>query len=237
MEPQYDIEQWAAATKIGRHIFNHNYRMTGHELRGWELVKSVVMQDEHDINEKVYMWQKKSSEGQQLVRISVAELNHWRNAQIRLSAELHHNMQPDIPKGTGKLAKIGDVNFVGKKQGSNVVAMIDFTRGNLSISVSSVGEKTVDVSKMASTLDNLFSQPPDKTEIEKGRIAVLSPRSLQVKEAETTTLIENMSKPVARGGWLKIIAPDGELSKEDDTLAYVSSKPGRKKIGKYILNQ
>ena len=62
MEPQYDVEQWAAETTLGRHIFNYNYRMTGSELRGWELLKTVSMQIEPGITEQVYMWQKKGRE-------------------------------------------------------------------------------------------------------------------------------------------------------------------------------
>jgi hypothetical protein len=237
MESQHDIEQWAAETDLGRHIFNYNFRMTGNELRGWELLKTVNLQSEPGVTERVYMWQKKKSEGQQLVRISIAELPSWWNAQGQLSNELDHSMRPDIPRGTGKLANTGDINFIGKPPESKVVASMLFTRGNLSVSISSAGEKSVDVSKIAALLDHMFSEPPDKADVEKGTVAALSPKSLQVRENEAFTVIETIPEPVARGGWLKVIAPDGELRREDDALVYVSPKSGRKRIGKYLMVQ
>lgn len=46
-----------------------------------------------------------------------------------------------------------------------------------------------------------------------------------------------MLKSVYRGGWLSIIALDGELCKEDDTLINVSPKSDRKKVEKYVVIQ
>ena len=45
-EPRYDLDAWAAATDLGRRLFNYNYRMTGREIRGFELVNTVDMQRE-----------------------------------------------------------------------------------------------------------------------------------------------------------------------------------------------
>lgn len=235
MESEYNIEQWATETTLGRGVFNHNYRMIGNELRGWELLNSVVMQNESGITEKVYMWQKKGSEGQQLIRIGIAELNSWNNAQNQLRNELQHSMRADIPRGTGKLADTGDVNFVAKEAKSRTIARLIFTRGNLTVSLASVGEKPVDVSKFAKALDTLFTEPPDASEVESGLVKELGPKTLQAKEKETVSIIEKIDEPVALGEWLKIIAPDGELKLEDKNLVYVSTKAGRKRIGKYLV--
>ena len=93
-------KEWAAETTIGRHICNSNYRMVGNEFRGWKLVKTVIMHKAPELTEKIYMWQKKGSEGHQLARISVAELPDWQSAQTQLDEALRHRMRSDIPRGT-----------------------------------------------------------------------------------------------------------------------------------------
>lgn len=234
MESKYDIEQWATETTLGRRVYNHNYRMIGNELRGWELVNSIVMQKESGITEKVYVWQKNGSEGEKLIRISIAELTDWINAQNQLRNELRHSMRPDIPRGTGKIAETGDVNFIGKEAKSKTIAQLLFTRGNLAVSLASVGKKTVDVSKFAKLLDTLFSQPPETSEVETGLVKEVGPKTVQAKEAETLSVIEKIDEPIAHGEWLKVIAPDGELKLQDNALVYESKKAGRKRIGKYV---
>lgn len=235
MDAQYNIEEWAAATTLGRHIFNYNYRMVGNELKGWELVNSVLMENEPGVTEKVYIWQKKGSDAHASIRVSIIERHHWRDAQNQLHDQLWHSMRPNIPKGTGKLGKIGDINFIGQE--SDVVAAILFTRGNISVSVSSVGDKLVDVSSVAKILDHNFSEPPKEEEIKEKRAGIILPRSLQVKEKESATVVEKLPEPTARSGWLKIIAPDGELRRQDDALVYVPATTGKKKIGKYVVMQ
>lgn len=237
MESKYDIEQWATETTLGRRVYNHNYRMIGNELRGWELVNNIVMQKESGITEKVFVWQKNGSEGGKLIRISIAELTDWINAQNQLRNELRHSMRPDIPRGTGKIAETGDVNFIGKEAKSKTIAQLLFTRGNLAVSLASVGKKTVDVSKFAKLLDTLFSQPPETSEVETGLVKEVGPKTVQAKAAETINIIEKIDEPIAHGEWLKVIAPDGELKLQDNALVYESKKAGRKRIGKYVTQR
>ena len=232
---QYDIEKWAAATTRGRHVFNHNYRMLGNELRGWELVNAVTMEPEPGVQEQVYLWQKQGGSGEELLRISLVERSSWRNAQQQLRGQLYHSMRADIPRAAGKLAKLGDVSFVGQDPETKGIALVAFTRGNMYVSVSSVGDILVDVSNVARKLDRTFNEPPKDAEIKKGQAEDTSPESLKVKARESTTVLEQLPVRAARGRWLKIIAPDGELRREDDNLIYVSSKAGKKKIAAYAV--
>ena len=144
-------------------------------------------------------------------------------------------MRPDIPRGTGKLAGIGDVNFVGQEKDSNIVTMFTFTRGNLFVSIASVGDEPVDVSKMAKKLDGSFSEPPTEATIKRGRANDVSQKPLSVKKGKKRTVVKELPKPVGRSGWLKIIAPDGELSRDGDEVVYVSPSGGRKEIKQYLV--
>ena len=50
-------------------------------------------------------------------------------------------------------------------------------------------------------------------------------------------MIERLPEQAPQGQWIKIIAPDGELSREADNLVYNVSKSGRKKIETYVVLQ
>ena len=43
MEPHYDTKHGLSETNIGRRIFNYNFRMQGHEMEGWQMLKAVPM--------------------------------------------------------------------------------------------------------------------------------------------------------------------------------------------------
>jgi hypothetical protein len=57
-----------------------------------------------------------------------------------------------------------------------------------------------------------------------------------VKAGEAHVLIESLSKAAPRGAWLKVISPDGELSKKGDTLLYVAAQGGKKRIATFVVS-
>jgi hypothetical protein len=232
-ESAYRIEEWAAGTTVGRRIFNYNFRMTDTALKGWDLVNSVEAESEPGLTEKIYIWEKAGSKGKTVVRVGISEHNDWHLAQAQLQRHLMQSMRPNIPRGSGKLAKTGDVIYAGQPKDSKVVAATFFTRGNVAITVSSVGETTIDISNIARMLDQALSEPPLKQEIKKGLAEELVPRPFKAKKGETVRIIDRLPEPVSRSGWLKIIAPDGELRREDDSVIYVSPQAGEKKVGQY----
>ncbi|WP_239287865.1 hypothetical protein [Candidatus Nitrotoga sp. 1052] len=59
---------------------------------------------------------------------------------------------------------------------------------------------------------------------------------LKVKKGQMTTLIERLPERETTG-WHKLIAPDGELKREDDAVVYVSASAGKKKIERYQVAQ
>lgn len=235
--PRYDLDAWAEKTDLGRRVFNYNYRMTGNEIRGWALVNTADMASEPGLNERVYMWEKKGSEGRQVMRIAIAEADAWRRAQADLQNRLVYSMRRDIPGGKGKLAKVGDVRFTAAPEDSETVAATYFVRGNLSISIASVGTDPTDVSAVAANLDRTFSEPPKQRELDDKRAEERSPKPLKVQQQECVQLLEHLPEPLLRNGWLKVIAPDGEVVREGDELVYRSPKGGTKKIKEFVVIQ
>jgi hypothetical protein len=227
MQSSFDSEQWAVGTTRGRHVFNYCYRMLGRELTGWVLLKAVSMEQTRELSEDVYLWQSKKDPSRETIRVSIAELDDWRLAQRRLLTTLTHCMRPNIPRGTGAIGEVGDVNFVGRDPQSDAPAAIFFTRGNVCLAVNSVGSLSTDVSKIARSVDRALSEPPVKTRTR------IQKRVLVVKPEQSYPLIKNLRKAAPRGGWLKVIAPDGELARKGNSLIYASPHGGKKEIGIY----
>jgi hypothetical protein len=224
-----EVEEWSAETADGRRIFNAGFRMRGDEVRGWRQVKVVPMESLHGEGELAYIWQGGNEAGRELLRLGVAELANWRLAQERLREELGMSMHADIPRGTGSLRRLGDINFVGRDPESDLAAAITFSRGNVWISVRSVGDRTVDVGRVAERLDRALSRPPTQADIAKQRVEARSLDRTARKAGEEQRIIDSLVED-ARGGWLKVLASDGELRQEGDTLIHVSAVAGRTRI-------
>ena len=229
MEPQYDQKAWEQETKLGRRLYIHNFGMTGTEFPGWELVKTSISSHSPEESEKIYMWKRKGSDKEELVQVRVIESSYWRNALQYHHNQLMHSMRPDIPRGKGKTASIGDIQHVGQAPTNETTAVI-FTRGNLQISISCVGLSPVDVTQLAKAMDNKLTKPPTKTEEKK--MVARREKSLKVKakKKEMTTLIEALPEPTPKSGWTRVLATEGEIRKEGDTLYIVDEKGGDRTV-------
>lgn len=226
---EYNEHEWEQETEIGRRLFIYNYAIVGKELPGWELVKVVVMQDDPGTKDKVYLWKKKNTE-KELVRMSIIETHYWRHAQQSLKDQLNNCMRPDIPRGSGKAGKIGDIVYIAGDRNSKEISTVFFTRGNLQITVKSVGEKTVDVVALTKKIDGRFVTPPTKTEQKRGEATVSEVTTVAATKSKPVVLFDTLPEPISRSGWTRISAPDGELRRHGDMLYWIPDKDGRKKI-------
>jgi len=229
MESNYDQKAWGQETKIGRRLYIHNFGMKGTEFAGWELVKTSIVSHSPDASEKIYMWKRKKSKGEELVQVRVIESNYWRHALQHHHDQLMHAMRPDIPRGKAKTASIGDIQHVGQAP-TNETAAVLFTRGNLQLSVRSVGQIPVDVTSLAKALDNRLTRPPTKTDEKKFAATRQKPLKVKAKKKKMTILIDTLPEPTPKSGWTRVLAEDGEIRKEGDTLFIVDEQGGDKKV-------
>ena len=230
MDSGYDTKQWAAKTDLGQRLFIYNFNMFGNEFSGWELVNSVITEIEPSVSQKIYIWKKTKAKDEQLVHVSIVERSYWQHAQLQLKNELKHCMRPDLPKGKGKTASLGDVRYIGDLPDSNQVAAVFFSRGNLQITIRSVGQSTVDVVKFAKAMDGRFVKPPTKAEEKSGFAKKIKPAKITAKKEVKTVVVDKLSKSVPRSGWLRAMSDDGELRRDDDTLNCIYQKGGKKEI-------
>lgn len=236
MDDHYNIEDWAAGTTRGRQIFNYRYRMFGNEIKGWKLIKVVPMQEGSDVTTNAYLWQSRHEPEHELLRVDITECRDWRQAHQSLHDYLMHCMRPDIPRGSRQLAQLGDVVFVGRAAQADIPGAAFFARGNVFVSVSSSGEKDIDVSDPAIRVDHTLSEPPLRRDVEKGKARAIKPKAVTTKADEAVVLIANLEKAAPRGEWLKIIVPDGEIASKDNTLTYVSAQGGTKAVEAYAIS-
>lgn len=234
MDSQYNKTEWEKATTLGRRLFVYNYMMKGNEFPAWELIKTAVMESEPGAKETIYMWKRKKSQKEELIQVSVFESSYWRHAQHHLMNQLNQCMRPSIPRGTGKTAGIGDVQYIGQTQKSKEIAVVFFSRGNLQVTVRSVGKKAVDVLNFVKKLDNRFTKPPTKAEKSARIVKPLKPGKVTVKKDKKAVLLEKLPEPVSRSGWIKVNVPEGELRRDGDVLYYTCEKAGQKNVK--ILN-
>jgi hypothetical protein len=234
MNTAYDLSEWERETTRGRHVFNYNFHLAGDEFKGWKLLKVVPLQGPGQLEEKVYLWQSQADDSREMVRISIVELPTWRLAQERLHKELGHTMRAGIPRASGKLAATGDISFVGRDPQSDVPAAISFARGNVHVSIASVGDRNVDVSDFAARLDRLLGEPATKADLSRGRVRARSPKTATIEAGTPHILIKNLPATAPHGQWLKVLAPDGELNRDGDALTYASQQPGKKPIATFL---
>ena len=229
MESKYNQTAWQQETELGRRLYIHNFGMQGIEFDGWELVNTTSESHSPDESEKVYMWKRKAGKGEGLVQVRVIETNNWRNALQYHHGRLMQSMRSDIPRGNGRTAGIGDIQHVGQAP-NNEVAVVVFTRGNLQISVSSVGLKLVDVTPLAKALDNRLTKSPTKTDEKKRTATLQKPLKVKTRKNEKTVLIDTLPEPIPSSGWTRVLASGGEIRKEGDTLYLVDEQGGDRTV-------
>ncbi|MGA9261937.1 MAG: hypothetical protein WBV95_08180 [Desulfobacterales bacterium] len=229
MESKYNQKAWEQETELGRRLYIHNFGMKGTEFAGWELIKTSFVSHSPDQSEKVHMWKRKASEGEELVQVRVIETNYWRHALQYHHGQLMHSMRSDIPRGKGKTAGIGDIQHVGQAP-TNDIEVVIFTRGNLQISVSSVGLNPIDVTPLAKALDNRLTKVPTKTDEKKLAATRQKPLKVKTKKKEKTVLIDKLPEPTPRSGWTRVLAAGGEIRKEGDTLYLVDEQGGDRTV-------
>jgi hypothetical protein len=192
------------------------------------------MPHEPGVEEILYIWELKKAGKGERVRVSVIESGYWRHSHQQLLKQLDQCMRPDMPFGKGKSAGIGDVQYVAQNQDDSQTTAVFFTRGNLRISVQSVGKHPVDVTSLAKRLDGRLVKPPGKGEEKRGAVSAMESVEINMASAETATLLEALPAATLSSGMTRIIVDEGELKREGDTLYCISAKAGAKRAE--ILN-
>jgi hypothetical protein len=202
--------------------------MVGDELAGWHLLKTLPMETSGGLRELVYVWEGPERAGRELLRIGTAELPDWRLAHERLAAS------PDTGRANESSGTVGDVAVVERDPETDLPVAVSFARGNAYVSVRSAGDRVIDVTAAAERLDETMRLPPEPSAVGGGAI---EERSLEVtsRHAGEERVIIDSIVLTAHGGWLKVVAPDGELRREGDSLIYVARSVGATRIRTFVV--
>jgi hypothetical protein len=129
---------------------------------------------------------------------------------------------------------VGDVALVERDPETDLPAAISFARGNAYISVRSAGDRVIDVTATAERLDRTMRLPPEPS-ADGG--ATIEERSVEVAsrhDGEELVIVDSIVL-TAHGGWLKVVAPDGELRREGDSLIYIARSVGPTRIRTFVV--
>lgn len=236
MDSHHDIEGWLASTAGKRQVFNFNYRMTGDELRGWQLVNAAVMEVRPGASERIYIWEKSGSHGKALLRVGLVELEDARTALLMLQDTLRHTMRPDLPAAPRSLARSADIAFANQAEGSRHVASVNFTLGNLAVTVASVGETEVDVSAVVTLLGKLLGAAPSTESLKQRTARRLFKEPAKAGSRGAGRLVEELPE-VEQGVWVKVLAPAGRLRREGRSLIYEASEGGAEQVEGFAVKQ
>ena len=234
MDSRYDLSEWAERTNLGRRILNIGYRLVSSDLKGWKLIKTVPMETNRSEGELAYVWVGNDDPDRSMIRVATAEFPDWGAAHERLLEDLRASMRSDIPPGTGELAALGDVNYVARDPETDVPASISFTRGNVMVTVRSVGDRTVAVGDVAVRIDRSLSRRPRRRQETRGQGKTVS-ITIGVRRAQDShVLFKSLDLAAPRGSWLQIIAPEGELRRENEAVIYTADSPGEMTIETFL---
>jgi hypothetical protein len=202
--------------------------MVGDELAGWHLLKTMPMETAGGLRELVYVWEGPEGAGRELLRIGTAELPDWRLAHERLAAP------PDNLGAIETRGSVGDIAVVERDPETDVPVAVSFARGNSYVSVRSAGDRVVDVTAAVERLDQSMRLPLELSGVDGARVEEGVLEVTSHEDGEERVIIESIVH-TAHGGWLKVLAPDGELRREGDSLIYVARSVGLTRIRTFVM--
>lgn len=236
METPKSIQETIARRPAGARVFNHNLRLSGVELPGWEIFRSAITETGKNPGSHAYFWKRRGNGERQVIRVDIAESANWRVSIAQLASDLAQRMNPEPIQATDGQAVLGDIQFAYREQGTDIVAAILFNSGNLRVALSSIGETTVDVSEAAKLLDSLIDKPAEKA-AKRSASGKASSQTTEVKPGSSIVLVENLFAGDFSAAWLKVVVPDGELDRVGSRLVYTPSEGGKKLIHTYLKAQ
>jgi hypothetical protein len=75
-----------------------------------------------------------------------------------------------------------------------------------------------------------LTKPPTKTEEKKMIASRQKPLKVKAKKKEMTALIDTLPEPTPKSGWTRVLAAEGEIRKEGDTLYIVDEQGGDREV-------
>lgn len=233
METPKSIQETIARSPAGARVFNHNLRLSGDELPGWEIFRSAITETGRHPSAHAYFWRRRGGGDRQVIRVDIAESENWRVSLTQLASDLAQRMNPEPILAAEGTAMLGDLQFSYREQVTDIVAATLFNSGNLRVALSSVGETTVDVSPAATLLDSLIGDPA-ASGAKRTASGKASSRVTEAKPGSPIVLVEDLFAGEFSAAWLKVVVPDGELQRDRNRLVYTPTEGGRKQIHTYL---
>lgn len=231
----YDIQKWSERTEVGKYIFIWKFFMSGKEIPGWTLVKTIPEQIHDDQRIYTYLWQKVEGDAEELIKIDIVESASWHQAHETLLELLGEHQAPQLPEAVSRKIELGDVAYVGL--GETVLYTI-FARANMVIRIHGGGMRGVSIVDIAKQVDELFFTKPELST--KGVIPEIESFSSERMVAKTNEIVTFNIKardPLDRPLWYKFMVNRGELFVRDEKVHFLSKTSGQPEIFLFAINE
>lgn len=142
---------------------------------------------------------------------------------------------PHLPEGKSRGIDVGDISFLSHDE---PISSILFARGNLVLSVRSVGSVDVAVDEFAQNVDYYLSEKPPPSDVEDTpEIEEFESERPRIRLHEKAALKIKVSDPLKRKLCYKFFSTGGKIIREKDTIFFYPLSVGKHEIESYVINE
>lgn len=231
----YNPENWAAQTSLGRKIFALGFHFLGREIPGMKLYETGSPYRLGDLLITEYYWQ--ADEGrEEAIKVDVIEAPDWTSAQKFLLTDLESRMALNIPEASRKEgAAVGDVAYTSFNGPTHSLI---FCRANLVIKLNNIGRKPIDLTKPAHAIDKFLSGEPRFPEKGIGpRITSFSLSSENTAEGRAVQIIIEGFDPLEKAVWYRLYAENGHFKRAGKQVEFSADTRGEQAISVHAFNE
>jgi hypothetical protein len=228
----YSFETWRGTNQLNEHLFVYNFYRHPPQFEGWELHQSQLLTAPGRPPAVISTWKQIGAAGSGLLRSELYECASRMKAHELLIERLAEFQSVDVVRQ--EPPPVGDVAFVGPGEGA-----VLFARANLLFFIANASPNQVPALPLAHQLDaELIARP----EVPAGGQQELSMRASSQAELQATTGRKQSVTPqvtqvtdLDKGVYYKIFSDKGEVSLEDDQLAFEAEETGSGQINVYTI--
>ncbi len=241
IKESYGFDSWAGSISGEEHEFIWNFFMNGRESPGWNLAESMDYGVEKERNMTRYLWKKekeekeKEKEKEMLILVDVIETPSLLDSHEAVIDFISECQAPHLPEGKSHGIDVGDISFLSHGE---PISSILFARGNLALSVRSVGSVDVAVDEFAQNVDYYLSEKPPPSDVEDTPgIEEFESECSCIRLHEKVALKIKVSDPLKGRLRYKFFSTGGKIIREKDTIFFYPFSVGKHEIESYVINE
>jgi hypothetical protein len=228
----YSFEDWRGANQLGEHLFIYNVYQHPPHFEGWELHQSQLLSAPGQPPAVISTWKQVEAPGIAVLRSELYECSSRLRAHELLVERLAQFQSVEVVRL--EPPPVGDVAFTGPGEG-----FVLFARANLLFFIANARPEQAPVLPLARQLDAELIARPEKPDAGPPRLARRSaaPAKVEATAGRATPLTPALADAPGRdpGVYYKVFSDKGEVSLQDEELAFEAGEAGPGQIQVYTI--